>query len=290
MMKKLIISLLSSFAVFAHAEPIQFVSPFLAGSSNDVLTRRVAMSIPGSTVENRPGASNTIAVHHVLFNAPEKVLVVGLANQFMVDFTDREIAKYQHTDLEFIKTIADITTSVVASNNAPPFTHPDSKNMFYGYASPSHVIALSMLSKHVPTNFIPFKAGPAAMLSVATNEVQYAFGPLASNIGLVKAGKIKLVAVGSAKRLPSMPLVPTMREINSNFFFTDSFVIAVTKNMDRARISVLKESFSVIDTQDYQSFLDNMYFEKPSAIEGLVEMHTRNRPLYKKYADLVVQK
>src|SRR5262249_11741941 len=71
---------------------------------------------------------------------------------------------------------------------------------------------------------VPFKDQSQMYLSIASGDLDWALSTLASATPLAKAGRIKLIAIASAKRSGSAPEVPTMREAGGPDFEVDSWL------------------------------------------------------------------
>jgi tripartite-type tricarboxylate transporter receptor subunit TctC len=221
--------------VFAQADypnkPIRLLVPFGAGSTPDVfartLTEHAGKTLGHSIViENRAGAGGNVATNLVAKAAPDGytigVSITGpLVNNTMI---------YDNLSYDPFKDIQPITFGVHQGNVLAVSSSLGVNNMRelmallranpgkYNYASVG-VGTLSQLSmeaiKALTNSFVvqvPYASSPAAVLSVLQGDTHMvSLAPLAV-MPQVQAGKMKALAVSTAKRLPQLPEVPTFRE------------------------------------------------------------------------------
>jgi tripartite-type tricarboxylate transporter receptor subunit TctC len=70
---------------------------------------------------------------------------------------------------------------------------------------------------------VPYKGGPLAMADLVAGNVQLMFATVASSIGMVKAGKLRPIAIANGKRFPGMPSLPTIAEAGIPGFAVDNW-------------------------------------------------------------------
>lgn len=226
---------LAAGSAFAQADypnkPIRLLVPFGAGSTPDVFARTLtdhAGKTLGQTfvIENRAGAGGNVATNLVAKAAPDGytigVSITGpLVNNTMI---------YDNLPYDPFKDIQPITFGVHQGNVLAVSSSLGVNNMRelmallranpgkYNYASVG-VGTLSQLSmeaiKALTNSFIvqvPYASSPAAVMSVLQGDTHMvSLAPLAV-MPQVQAGKMKVLAVSTAKRLPQLPDVPTFRE------------------------------------------------------------------------------
>jgi tripartite-type tricarboxylate transporter receptor subunit TctC len=226
---------LAAGGVFAQADypnkPIRLLVPFGAGSTPDVFARTISEHA-GKTlgqsllIENRAGAGGNIATNLVAKAAPDGytigVSITGpLVNNTMI---------YDNLPYDPFKDLQPITFGVHQGNVLAVSSSLGVNNMRelmallranpgkYNYASVG-VGTLSQLSmeaiKALTNSYVvqvPYASSPAAVLSVLQGDTHMvSLAPLAV-IPQVQAGKMKVLAVSTARRLPQLPDVPTFRE------------------------------------------------------------------------------
>jgi tripartite-type tricarboxylate transporter receptor subunit TctC len=213
------------------AKPIKLIVPFGAGSTPDVFARIVGEQA-GKTlgqpivVENRAGAGGNLGTNVVAKAAPDGytigVSITGpLVNNTLI---------YSNLPYDPFKDLAPITFGVHQGNVLAVSNSLHVENMKqlmdvlrknpgkYNYASVG-VGTLSQLSmeaiKALTNSFVvqvPYASSPAAVMSVIQGDTQMvSLAPLAV-MPQVEAGKMKVIAVSTASRLPQLPNVPTFRE------------------------------------------------------------------------------
>lgn len=203
---------------------------YSAGGGNDVLARIVAPRLAELlgqpvVVENRPGASGAIAAQYTARAAPDgQTLLIGgmdlgynpiinpkLGYDLWRDFV--AVAPIASTPLVLVahpSLSANTPGEIVALANAKP------SQLNYGSAgagSGSHMGAeLFRYVTKVDIVHIAYKGSSASVTDLVGGQVQLVFTTLPTVVPLVKAGKLKVIAVTSAQRTPVLPEVPTFVE------------------------------------------------------------------------------
>ena len=110
-----------------------------------------------------------------------------------------------------------------------------------GNGSPQHIaMALFDSQAGIQMTHVPYKGATQAAMGVAGNEVQAAFQGIATVNSLVKAGKLRLVGVTTARRLPQFADVPTVGESGlPGFEFNSWFALMAPAGTPRAIVSQL---------------------------------------------------
>lgn len=213
------------------SKPIKLIVPFGAGSTPDVFARLVSEEASKTlgqpvVIENRAGAGGNLGTNLVAKAQPDGytigVSITGpLVNNTLI---------YNNLPYDPFKDIAPITFGVHQGNVlavSPSLGVSTMKELMdllrrnpgkYNYASVG-VGTLSQLSveaiKALTNSFVvqvPYASSPAAVMSVLQGDTHMvSLAPLAV-MPQVQAGKMKVLAVSTAKRLPQLPDVPTFRE------------------------------------------------------------------------------
>ena len=221
-----------SFAQNWPSKPVKVVVTLSAGSTSDILARIICDQLSKNLgqsfiVENRPGAGGNIAGEYVM-HQPADGYTVMLSSISSHGINPALYAKMPYdaiNDFTPIIAIASSPNVLIASNNTPAVS--TSELISWIKSQPTGSINFSSAgngtSMHlsgelmnalsgIKTTHIPFKGSPEAVSSVMKNEVTFMFPNAPNAIPLAKAGKIKLLAVTSAKRLSWLPEVPTVSE------------------------------------------------------------------------------
>lgn len=211
--------------------PIRITSPFPTGSGPDVVARVVADLMSKSMgqtviVEPRPGANGFIALEAVKRAAPTGY-ELGMADVGHLSINPALFKKMPYDpENDFVQVSGVYRTSffVLVGQNSPLHSIPEllaaarQKPGQVTYASnsvggPIHLggVQLEAAGK-VQMLHIPFKETSQVYNAVATGEVAWAMGSLATAGPLLQAGKLRILAAADRTRSPAMPDVPTIEE------------------------------------------------------------------------------
>lgn len=225
------------FAAAAHAtdwptaKPITWVVPFTAGGSTDVVARAVGQSLSMSlnqavVVDNRPGAGGTIGVQAVA-RAPADgyTLIGGTVSTHAINTALYKKLPYDAIkDFEPITLIAYVPNVLIVNADLGVNTVPElaawlRKNpekasyASSGAGTSTHLTGAQMADLiKVPMQHVAYKGSPAALQDVAAGNVPFLFDQLTAGLPLVKAGKLKFLAVTTKTRSVLAPDVPTTAE------------------------------------------------------------------------------
>ncbi len=214
------------------AKTIRLVVGFAAGGPTDVIARVLAgdMSVTlGQTVyvENKAGASAMIATREVKNAAPDgyTLLFASLGLNVSPILFGMEAGYDPKTDFAPISNAATLPLLAVTAYDAPIKTMPDlikkakSKAEAVTYGSSgnggSGHLAGELLGTLANAKMLhaPFKGNGPALLEVMAGRVDFMFYPVIGIADNVAAKRLKILAAGTAKRLPQFPDVPTMSEV-----------------------------------------------------------------------------
>jgi tripartite-type tricarboxylate transporter receptor subunit TctC len=238
-MKRIVAALVVgfAFAVAAGAQaqtypdkPIRLVVPFPAGSRTDIIGRLLGQQMSLDLgqpviVDNRPGASTIVGTDIVAKSAPDGYTMVMASNNHAMNpsLFEGKLPFDSIKDFAAVGEVAVLPFILVVNPKLPAKTLPElialAKKGGLTYAStgngtPPHV-AGEMLKRAAKLDIthIPYKGSAAAVQDVVSGQVSMMFVNVPSGMSLVQAGKLRVLAVGSARRLASMPDVPTVAEL-----------------------------------------------------------------------------
>jgi len=244
----LAIGLFSSTQVWAQSypqKPIKLIVPLAAGSAVDNAARIVMQKVAANmgaaiAIENQAGAAGLIGADRVAKSAPDGYTLGGFNDSIMTMLPNLQ-AKMPWDilkDFEPISLVATVEWGVVVPSDSPIKTAADliaaakksPGQLNYGSGgngSPQHIaMALFASQAGVQLTHVPYKGATQAAVGVAGHEVQLAFQGIATVSSLIKAGKLRLIAVTTPKRLPQFPDVPTVSESGlSGFEFNSWFAM-----------------------------------------------------------------
>ncbi len=227
---------LSALADTWPSKPIRWVVAYPAGGGSDFLARQLAPQLGkqlGQTlvIDNRPGAAGIIGTDNAAKSAPDGYTIVTGDNGVMV-FHSAMYKKlpYDPKDLAPVGFMARFPL-ILAVNPSAGFT--SAKQLLdevkknpgkYSYASPGigspHHLGMELLKERTQSFIVhvPYRGTAPAVQDVISGQVPMMVLDTAAGLPQIRAGKVKALAVMSAKRIPSLPDVPTLDEIGVKGF------------------------------------------------------------------------
>jgi len=240
---------------------VRIVVPFSAGSITDGLARILADKLGDLwkqqvIVENRPGLPGTTAVAK---SAPDGYTLMLTSNGHTIasainksiqfdpvkDFTG--VSRVAAVPLVAIvppdfpgKTLKDF---IAAANEKPGQLNFSSA----GIASTSYLSA-EILKQDAKINIqhVPYKGAPEATTAVIRNDVQMYMAPIPSTQELTATGKVKALAINSAKRVPQLPDVPTVAETLPNYKYESWFGVLAPAGTPQAILTKVSEDIAKV--------------------------------------------
>jgi len=228
-------SLLAIVAGAAHAQiwptkPITLVVTYPAGGGADTMARLIAPKLGEALgqpviIENKPGASGQIGASAVAKAAPDGYTLMLDASSFAVNPAlfprlpyDSDKAFRPVGVIALFPNVLLVNPSVPAASVKELVALAKAKKNGVSYASSGNGSAQHLAgamfesAAGVDMLHVPYKGGAPALNDVIGGQVPVFFGNLASTLQHVQAGKLKPLAVTSARRSPILPAVPTMAE------------------------------------------------------------------------------
>jgi tripartite-type tricarboxylate transporter receptor subunit TctC len=220
----------SAFAQQYPTRNINMLVPYAAGGPTDTVARVVAqaMSKPlGQTiiVENRPSAGGILAPESVKNAKPDGYTIlihhIGMAT---TPALYRKLRFNPLTDFEYIGLINDVPMTLIARGNFPAkdfkeflsYVKANKDKVSYanaGIGAASHLCGMLLMSAmQVDLLTVPYKGTAPAMNDLLGGQVDFMCDQTTNTTSQIKSGKVKVYAVTSAKRVPSLPEVPTLDE------------------------------------------------------------------------------
>jgi len=211
--------------------PVKIVVPYAPGGGVDILARMLGERLQSKwgqpvVVENKTGASTLIGAAAVA-KAPPDGLTLLLTSESTITSNPFLFEKLPYDPVRGLAPISKLITlpqmvvahpSVPASNMAELIefakSRPANLNYAsYGSGSLPHLLFESLKVK-TGARFVqvPYKGIVPAVTAVQSGEVQLTLAGVSSSLALLRAGKLKALAVGRQSRLAELPDVPTLRE------------------------------------------------------------------------------
>ncbi len=213
------------------AGPLRMVVGFAAGGGNDILARVIAKELQQRlgqpvVVENKPGAGGLIA-GDIVAKAPANGLTLLLGSMGAQTVAPSLMAKPPYdprTGLAAVTLVAD-SGNVLLVNSKLPFksakeviaaAQKDPGKLSYassGQGSTLHLAgALFAHQAQVNMLHVPYKGNSQAITDLSGGQVDMAFSGIPPALASVRTGQTRMLAVTTAKRLKSLPDVPTVAE------------------------------------------------------------------------------
>ncbi len=211
-------------------KPVRLVVPLAPAGSADILGRLVAerlSAVWGQTVvvDNKPGASGHVGAQIVARSPGDGyTLMVGTIGIHAAHGSYRKLAYDPAKELQPILILGEAPNIVVVPANSPYKTFADfladaranPDKVSYATAGPGSsvhmVTALFELATGVKMNHVPYKGSGPALTDLIGGQVQVMFDNMSSSMAQIKAGKLRALAVTTARRDPRFPDVPTIAE------------------------------------------------------------------------------
>jgi tripartite-type tricarboxylate transporter receptor subunit TctC len=220
-----------SLAVRAQGKAIKIVVPFAPGGGNDVFGRQMAKSLgelrnQSVVVENKPGAGGNIGTEQVVRSpADGSTLLLGHSGTVSINPALYKSLKYDtQKDLAPVAMFASsalvlvVPASSTVKSVADLLVLAKSQPGRVNYASSGggtggHLCGELFEHKTgVKLSHIPYKGTAPALTDLVGSQVQMMFSVIPPALALVASGRLRAIAVTSAKRNPAMPDVPTIAE------------------------------------------------------------------------------
>ena len=235
--RKTLLALLATLAtqgVWAQAYPskaIRVVVPFPPGGGTDIIAHEVTQRVAAATgwsfvIDNKPGAGGNLGVDAAA-KAPADgyTLVLGQTSNLAINSTLYAKMPYDaQKDLAPIVLVASAPLVMVTGATSPYKTLADAVNAAkanpggVNFASPGNGTVAHLASElfqkaaAVKTQHVPYKGAAQALTDVISNNVQLYMSSVPTLLGQIKQGKLRALAVTSAKRVDDLPDVPTVNE------------------------------------------------------------------------------
>lgn len=237
-MHKVLATLLAGAALAAasagHAQewpsrPVKLLVGSAPGGGTDAMARAVADRLgpllkQSIVVENRPGASNTLAADVTAKSTDGHTMVMGVSTAHAIAPHLLKLSYDNHKDLVPVAFVGAVPNVLVVTPGLPArsvgelVTLAKSKPGQLNYASSgpgsTQHIAGEIFKDvaGVSVAHIPYKGSTPALVDLMAGQVQMSFDTMPSVIGHIRSGKIRPLAVAAARRNAQLPDVPTMAE------------------------------------------------------------------------------
>jgi tripartite-type tricarboxylate transporter receptor subunit TctC len=230
---------LNSPAALAQGKPIRIIVPYAPGGPIDVTARQLAERVKDSLgvviIENRPGGGGNIGADAVAKAAPDG-LTIGIAavathaiNPWLfskmpynaaTDFAPiTQMLRVPNVLVMNADTAARLKINTLADLIAYAKANPAKLNYGSGGNGSAGHLAGEMFKRDagIFAVHIPYNGGNPAQLALLSGQVDFNFDNLATAAPNIKSGKLKALAVTTAKRSPALPDVPPVADTLKGF-------------------------------------------------------------------------
>jgi putative tricarboxylic transport membrane protein len=209
---------------------VNMLVPYAAGGPTDTVARVLAQAMGkplGQTVivENRPSAGGIIAPEAVKNAKPDGYTIlihhIGMAT---IPTLYRQLRFNPLTDFEYIGLINEVPMTIIANEKVPAqdlkeflaYLRANKDKVSYanaGIGAASHLCGMLFMSAiQLDLLTVPYKGTGPAMNDLLGGQVTFMCDQTTTTTSQIKANKVKVYGITSAKRVPALPDVPTLQE------------------------------------------------------------------------------
>jgi tripartite-type tricarboxylate transporter receptor subunit TctC len=244
------------------ARPVRIIVGYTAGGVNDILARMMGQWLSERlgqpfVIENRPGAGGNVGTEAVVKAPPDGHTLLQVVSANAINTT-----LYDKLNFNFIRDIAPVATIIrqplvmvvnplVPAKTVPEFiayakANPGKVNMAStGNGTAPHVTGeLFRMMAGVDMQHVPYRGAPPALTDLIGGQVQVMFIPAVVSIEHIKTGKLRALAVTTAKRSETLPDIPTVGDFLSGFEASVWFGVGAPKSTPAAIIDKLNKEIN----------------------------------------------
>lgn len=222
----------SAFAAQEYPDqPIKFIVPYAPGATTDLVMRMASRHVADRlgqpvVLESRPGAGGAVGMSS-LSKATPNGYTIGATSGSMLIATPllNENLSFSPADFAFISLLANVPFVLTVNPSLPVHTPAEllkyvasnKDRLSYGSVAVGHYAHVAMMEVNEQTGagmvHAPYKGEALIVQDLLAGQLQLGFFSPSSIKPMADAGKVRLLAVSGAKRLKSMPDVPTLLEV-----------------------------------------------------------------------------
>jgi len=250
-------------------KPIRFIVPFTPGGNTDVQGRLIAQKLTEMwghqvVVDNRAGAGGTLGVE-ITTKAPPDGYTIALASFGNILVGPSLFPKLGYNPLKDLAPVVLVSTppglmvihpSLPAKNvgeliayakaNPDRLNYGSAGNGTWNHLFAEHFKALA----HIQMTHIPYKGANPAVTDLLGGQIQLVIAPFPTALPHVKSGRLRALAVTSAKRSPVVPDIPTVAESGLPGYQAESwFAVLAPAKTPQAIIVKLNRDINTVLTQ-----------------------------------------
>ena len=254
----------TSFDASAQAYPnqvVRIVVPFSAGSITDGLARILADKLgelwkQQVIVENRPGLPGTTAVAK---SAPDGYTLMLTSNGHTIASAINKSIQFDPVkDFAGVSRVAAVPLVAIVPPDFPGKTlkdfialaneKPGQLNFSSAGVASTSYLSAEIIKQEGKINIVhvPYKGAPEATTAVIRNDVQMYMAPIPATQELSATGKVKAIAINSAKRVPQLPDVPTVAETLPNYKYESWFGVLAPAGTPQPILTKVSEDIAKV--------------------------------------------
>lgn len=217
-------------AAWSPARQVRIICPFPPGGAADLLSRALAEELSGPlgqtvVVENRVGAGGAIGTEAAIRATPDgNTLVMGSTGPNAMNPALYTLSFDPGRDLMPVSMVATVASILVVHPSVPATTLPELLALLraqpgrFSYASAGNGSSIHLFMEQMKrlasldVQHIPYRGGGPAMVDVIAGRVSMMFDTIPTAMPHVREGRVRLLAVSTSARHPTLPDVPTVAE------------------------------------------------------------------------------
>lgn len=260
----------AAFAPLGHASDkypnkiVRIIVPFAAGGNTDIVGRFYAQKLSETfgqqfIVENRTGSGIVVASDHVSKSPSDGyTLLIGTSAHAVAASLYPKLPFDVVRDFRAISMLAEVPMVLSVNPSVPA---KDARELVallrknpdkYSFGSSGNgaslhtAVALLLYQERLSAIHVPYRGAGPALTDTIAGQVDFIIDPVSSSLPFIKAGRLRPLAVSTAKRTPLLPDIPTMKEQGFESYETstwnnlmvsskvpDDIVIALATAIDR---------------------------------------------------------
>ena len=309
---------LASVAGAAHAQawpskPVSLVVPFPAGGTTDVLARALAERLSPAIgqpviVENKPGAGATIGADHVAkAKADGHTLLIGAVHHTIASSVYKKLPYDFQKGFEPVTVIAMVPNVLVVNARTPAKNVNElvalikAKPAEASYGSNGNGTAQHLIGTQFQQQtgtrlqHIPYKGSGPLATDLLGGQILMSFDTITPVLPHIKAGKLRPLAVTTAKRSPALPDVPTLQEAGLKDFDIGTWFggLAPVGTPKPVLDRLSAEATKIIQSPDFRKRMDDIGAQpvgnSPAEMAAQIRSETDKFSLLVKAANVTVE-
>lgn len=259
-------------------KPIQLIIPFGAGSGSDNIARQLASRVTAANpswqfiIDNKPGASGIIGAQHAKHSAADGYTLFysgntthGANSALYKTLPYDPVADFVPITRVGVFPLALIARHSLNINSVDELIslvkkEPGKRSFAAASAGPQVAGENLKHEAHLNVLYVPYKSSPQALTDLIGDHVDYLFIDTVASTPLIRAGKLKALAVTSKRRIDNLKDVPTMAESGyPNFEVMNWSAIFALRGTPQPVLDTLYKAFeSVVASAEWQKYVADL--------------------------------